>query len=382
MGVVNGPPLDLLTFSYRDLHQLTAMRQWADWSYGELARRMNAAGRQISPAALSKWGTQLGVPDARAAACGMAFSPPAVVDEAQNAAAERIAELSQYFAGRVVPEAPGPTAAIDSGGYATALVLSDIHFPFVHEGAFEVVLGLAELIRPTEIIIDGDCFDFAQVGRYIRDPNAHATMQTDIEACRRDIIARVNAASPQAVKRFIVGNHEEGRWRNYLYSRCPEIADMPCLTMEAVLGLTEMGWVWQPFDYWITDSLVVYHGDRHTSSLGGGSAMSARKESIDMGVSTITGHTHHAGAFFRQDRAGYRVSYEIGCLCDWRKMQAAHVTAQRTPTKMGDWHLAVCLVRYKPGHSSFRAELIPILEDGKRTFAIWQDSEVSIRGGC
>jgi len=104
--------------------------------------------------------------------------------------------------------------------------------------------------------------------------------------------------------------------------------------------------------------------------------MSARKESLDMGVSTMTGHTHHAGAFFRQDRAGYRVSYEIGGLMDWRKMQAAHVTAQRTPTKTLDWHLACALVRYKPQHSAFRVELIPIIDDGKRTFCIYQDEEI------
>jgi hypothetical protein len=146
--------------------------------------------------------------------------------------------------------------------------------------------------------------------------------------------------------------------------------------MEAVLGLTEMGWIWQPYEYWPTDQLCVYHGDRHTSMLGGGSAMSARKESIDMGVSTVTGHTHHAGAFFRQDRAGYRVSYEIGMLADWRKMQAAHVTTRRTPTKCEDWHLACALIRYRPQHSAFRVELIPIVDDGHRTFCIWQDSEV------
>lgn len=370
--MVTDPPFDLLTFDYQDRAQLTAMRQWANWSYAELGRRMTAAGRQVSAAALSKWGTQTGVPDARQAAEGVTVELPERADER----AERLKELRDYFLERTIPTAPGPTAAANPGEYATCLVGSDLHYPFHHPGAFEVFLGLADRIQPTEIVTAGDLFDFAQIGRYVRDPTAHQTMTADIEACRRDIIARVNAAAPRAVKRFVLGNHEEGRWKNYLFTRCPEIADMPALTMEAVLGLTEMGWVWQPYDYWVTDSLVVYHGDRHTSSLGGGSAMSARKESIDMGVSTLTGHTHHAGAFFRQDRAGYRVSYEIGCLCDWRKMQAANVTTRRTPTKAEDWHLCAALVRYRPGHSAFRVELIPIIDEGNRTFAIFQDEEI------
>jgi len=290
---------------------------------------------------------------------------------------QAVAALVEYFKGRTVPDAPGPTAAATAGDYATCLVASDLHFPHHHEGAFEVVLGLADRIRPTEIALNGDVFDFAQIGKYVKDPNRITPFQQDIDLCREQILARVRAAAPNAVRRFIVGNHEEGRWRNYLFTRCPEIASLRCLTMEAVLGLVEMDWVWQPYEYWVTDQLVVYHGDRHTNALGGGSAMSARKESIDMGCSTITGHTHHAGAFFRQDVTGYRVSYEIGGLMDWRKMQEAGVTAQRTPTKRLDWHLACALVRYRPGHSAFRVELIPIVDDGKRTFAIWQDQEIA-----
>jgi hypothetical protein len=289
---------------------------------------------------------------------------------------DHTAALLEYLLSRTVPQALGPTAAASPGDYATCLVLSDPHYPFHHERAFEVVLGLANYIKPTEIVVNGDCFDFAQIGHYIKDPFAHQSMWSDIQAGKRDILARIDAASPLSVKRFIVGNHEEGRWKNYLFSKCPEIADVPMLTMEAMLGLTEMGWVWQPWEYWPTDQLCVYHGDRHTSALGGGSAMSARKESIDMGVSTVTGHTHHAGMFFRQDRAGYRVSCEIGWLGDWRKMQAAHVTTRRTPTKTEDWHLCCALIRYRPGHSAFKVELIPIIDDG-RTFAIYQDEVIA-----
>lgn len=284
-------------------------------------------------------------------------------------------EISEWLLTRTVPVAPPPTAAKNPGDYATCLVCSDVHFPHQHEAALEVFLGLADTIRPDEIVIAGDLFDFSQIGKYTRDPAHYVPLQGDIDQCRL-LLARFEAASPRSVRRFLVGNHEEGRWKNYLFNRAPELASLRCLTMEAVLGLTELGWVWQPYEYWVTDSLIIYHGDRHTSALGGGSAMSARKESIDMGVSTVTGHTHHAGTFFRQDRAGYRVSYEIGGLMDWRKMQEAGVTTHRTPTKALDWHLACALIRYRPGHSAFRVELIPIVDDGRRTFCIWQDSEI------
>ena len=73
------PPLDLTTFDYHDKAQLTAMRQWANWSYGQLAQRMTEAGRPISDSALTAWGRKLGVPNAKDAAAGqieVVASPP------------------------------------------------------------------------------------------------------------------------------------------------------------------------------------------------------------------------------------------------------------------------------------------------------------------
>jgi hypothetical protein len=340
--------VDLATFDYTDPAQLFAALE--DHGIREIARK-----RGVDHTTILKWKGKL---------------------EEQKPPPEVAELLLKYLEGRTVPVAPSPTASATPGEYATCLVGSDLHFPHQHDGALEVFLGLADRIKPTEIVLNGDVFDFSQIGRYLRDPTHYIPIVRDVETCRKKALARVAAASPDSVRRFIVGNHEEGRWKSYLFARCPEIADYPPLSMEAFLGLTEMGWIWQPYEYWVTDSLIIFHGDRHTNMLGGGSAMSARKEMLDMGCSGITGHTHHAGSFFRQDRTGYRVWHEIGCLCDWRKMQEANVTSKRTPVKAEDWHLACALVRYRPGHSAFRVELIPIVDDGERTFAIWQDEEI------
>jgi hypothetical protein len=290
-----------------------------------------------------------------------------------------IAALIDYLTSRAVPSPPPPRASRTLDGMARCLVASDLHYPHHHEGAWEVFLSLIELIQPEEIVLDGDIFDFAQIGRYAKDPTKQRLLQDDIDACRRDILSRITlVGGKDTVYRFIVGNHEHSRWTHYLWDRCPELASLRCLSMEAVLGLAELGWYWQPYEHWVTDALIIYHGDRHTNTLGGGSAMSARKEMIDMGCSGITGHTHRAGAFFRQDRLGYRVWYEIGCLCDWRKMQAAGVTTRNTPTKPEDWHLACALVYYEPGKSEFHVDLIPILDNGRQTWAIYQGQRVTV----
>jgi hypothetical protein len=352
-------------FDYRDPEQLRVMLAWAGCD------RVLAEYAGCSESTISKNRRKHKINAANDTG-RLEFEPVSPAGEsAENA--EHLAALLEYFEGRVVPPAPKPTAAKVPGEYAKALVVADLHYPFVDRRALEVVIGLGEVARPDEVIVNGDAFDFAQISRFVKRPDL-PPIQSDIDQCREDILAPLGALAP--VRRFIVGNHEQSRWQNYLFTRCPEISSLRCLTMEAVLGLTEMGWAWQPWEYWPTDSLCVYHGDRHTSALGGGSAMSARKEQLDMGCSTLTGHTHHAGAFFRQDRAGYRVSYEIGWLGDAAAMQAAGCTTHRTPTKAHDWHQACALIHYKPEHSAFLVELIPILSDSRRTFAIYQDQEI------
>jgi len=362
---LNAPVL-AADFDYKDREQFERMYLWAG-SCGKLARYLRENGVDAKEGTLNSWRDRHNIPIANPA-YAQRFALPEELDE------DAVAGLTEYLKGRIVPDPPEPSAARIPGNYAKALVIADLHFPFVDRRVLEVVIGLGEASGPDEIVIDGDAFDFAQVSRFTRRPDL-PPIQNDIEQCRSEILAPLGALAP--VRRFIVGNHETARWENYLFTRCPEIASLKCLTMEAVLGLTEMGWSWQPWEYWPTDQLCIYHGDRHTNALGGGSAMSARKEQIDMGVSTLTGHTHHAGAFFRQDRAGYRVSYEIGWLGDAEAMQAAGCTTKRTPTKAHDWHHACALVHYKPGHSAFLVELIPILSDPKRTFCIYQDEEIT-----
>lgn len=376
MAFPDKPPIAPSDFDWSDPVQFAAMYVWAG-SVTKLTEFLNQSGRRITEAGLNRWRRQHGINVANPS-YRKKYTAHAEVTSETTGPLAKLEEIAEWLKNRTVPDPPPPRAARERGAYARCLVASDLHFPHHHEGAFEVFLGLIEAIMPEEVVLDGDVFDFPQISRFAKDPTKVTQLQTDIDLCREQVLARIQKAGGEdTVYRFIVGNHEESRWKRYLWERCPEIASLRCLTMEAVLGLTEMGWVWQPYEYWVTDQLIVFHGDRHTNTLGGGSAMSARKEMIDVGCSGLTAHTHHAGAFFRRDRMGYRVWYEIGCLCDWRKMQAAGVTTRKTPVKTEDWHLACALVYYEPGRSAFHVDLIPILEDERgRTFALWQGERI------
>lgn len=75
-------PHDLLTFNVHDPAQLQAMREWAGWSWGELARRMTQAGRRFTDSGLSQCGRQLGLPSKGDALAGKECTPPVVAASA------------------------------------------------------------------------------------------------------------------------------------------------------------------------------------------------------------------------------------------------------------------------------------------------------------
>lgn len=374
MAFPNDPPVTPSEFDYRDRQHLAAMYYWAG-SCNALSEYLGRCGVNVSPGTLNKWRKKLGIPIAQDSYRERGEE----VNLSPEASDESVYALLDYLKNRTVPKGRKSRAKPRKGDYLVEVIASDIHYPHHHEAAFEVFLSLLETIQPDGLSLNGDTFDFAQLGRYVQNPENIRGVQTDIDGCREEVFARINAALPEDASRTVImGNHEYNRWVNYLWTRCPEVASLRVLDLETLLGLDEMGWAYERDGYWLLpDTLVVDHGDRHSNNLGGGSAMSARKEMLDVGTSGITGHSHHAGIFYRRDNAGYRLWIEGGCLCDWRKMRDAGVTSRKRGPKTEDWHIGVTVVWYAPDGSSFDGRFLPIVEGQRETFAIWNGERIA-----
>ena len=289
------------------------------------------------------------------------------------------AELLEYLKSRPKqPKTRPPRASLSGAKYAKEVAGFDLHAPFHHRGAWEVFLSAIDFLKPDGVTLGGDILDLAMISSFTKKPSVgYRQMKIDIEWAREEVLGRINTIAPDATKTLILGNHEGERWERYLWERCPEIAEFDCLTMDSLLGLQEMGWRFEPDGYDLIENvLTIQHGDRHTNAIGGASAMSARKEMMDTGLSGVSGHTHHLGKFYRDDNAGYRAWLEAGCLCDRDLMRKARVTARKRGRKKEDWHLGFAVIYHKVGGDSFFLMDIPILTKGKRTFAIVNETEI------
>lgn len=366
----HNPPVSAQEFDYHTKDHLDAMYQWSQ-SMEKLSTWLASQGAKAATSTLNKWRIRHGIPVFQSGY--RQRDEPIENIPASDTTREAAEGLLRYLQERSVPEAPPPKTRADKE-YGLSIIGGDLHYPHHHTAAWELFLATIEKEQPDEVVLNGDTFDFSQLGRYPRNPNAFTPLQQDIDGCR-EMLASVNSVAGEANKRVILGNHEYDRWINYLWTRVPDLASLRCLDLEQVLGLTEMGWIWQPDGFWLTDEFIVDHGERHTNTLGGGSAQSARKEMLDVGKNGLSGHSHHGGLFFRKDAQGYRVWGEGFCLCDEMKMRKAGVMKRKRGPKENDWHLGFSMVYYESGGSAFRIVPMPVLKDSKGTFLILDGGE-------
>lgn len=374
MSYPHDPPFPAVEFDITDPSRFAALYMWAE-SAAKMSRWLEASGIKHSKSSIHNYRLRHNIPVADLA--HRARDDQFAAETVQNgSSSDSVLALLEYLRDRDVPN-PRETirSVAPSGDYATALVASDAHYPFHHEGACGVVRQLLHRWQPDLLILNGDFQDFAALGKFAKNPSSLVDLQILLDN-GRTYLAELAAAAPDARCIYIPGNHEEDRLLNYLWTHCSALASLRCLTLESMLGLSEIGWTYAPDGVELTDELVVIHGDRYSNMLGGGSGASARKEGLDLGVSSVTGHTHHGGVFYRQDRRSYRVNAEGFSLCDPEKMRKAGVTGRKRGGKPLDWHLGCIRVDYSLTTSRFGIMPIAIVESKGETFAIIDGEEV------
>jgi hypothetical protein len=352
-------------FDYKVKSELKPMYEWAG-SAVQLAAEMEKFDRVVAPQTLSRYiqrfGLSLSAEDRKSRGGRSNGS-----GDSQDAA-EFVAELLHYLETRPLPAAKLPVLK-PGRPYATEIVGCDLHFPH---------LGVLDKLKPQGVTLNGDSLDMAYLSKFRKNPRLSQDMQADLDLCREQVFARIaGVVDENCDKKVIMGNHELARWEDYLWDKCPPLNGLRCLNFENLLGLSEMGFRYQPTGYWLTPALYIFHGERHTNMQGGGSAMSAKKEMLDTGTSGASGHTHKLGLFYRRDMREERVWAEGGCLCDEAMMRRDGLTYVKGHVdKVLDWHLGFLRIEYNPDGEAFQVQALPILEDKGKVFAIVDGEEV------
>ncbi len=122
-------------------------------------------------------------------------------------------------------------------------------------------------------------------------------------------------ANPNAQRIFLEGNHED-RMRRWLWRHGTELNSLPGLTVEALLGLDEIGAVHLPYRS-VFDFLGfrIEHGWKASTGSTAYPVNVSRFMATKTGSSGLCGHTHRASTYSWTDTRGSHTYIENGCLC-------------------------------------------------------------------
>lgn len=171
------------------------------------------------------------------------------------------------------------------------LLIPDTHIDQEDKRAYDLMLWIASELQggkgPDEILILGDYGDFYSVSSHAKSANAerHLVREVDAVNARLD---ELDAAWPEATKKFIQGNHEF-RLERYINAKAPELFGVT--DTQKILKLKERGWDYVPY----TPDQLTQVGKsklyaRHEPLQGG--TLPAHGTAIKAGCSVVYGHIH------------------------------------------------------------------------------------------
>lgn len=220
----------------------------------------------------------------------------------------------------ITPEMPKSKAneweSFDVLGDLETLILSDPHFPYHSELAVGAAVKYGKDRKPDNVLLNGDWGDWYRCSRYTQDPTSRFPYLLDELQQQKNSLRWLRKQFPKARILFKKGNHDE-RWDHWVWSRTPELSEMPELRLEHRLGFDELGIEMigeqRPV---MLGKLPVFHG--HELPKGMASPVNpARGVFMKLGTTGLIGHGHrtstHAESNWKKDEI---CCWSTGCLCD------------------------------------------------------------------
>jgi hypothetical protein len=188
------------------------------------------------------------------------------------------------------------------------LVFSDAHFwPSKHTTAFKGLIWAIKELQPKAVIANGDVFDGASISRYPRIGwDSTPSVIQELKACELamgEIEDTAKKARHNVNLVWTLGNHD-ARFENRLAANAPQY--------EFVKGfsLKDHFPEWHPcWSCWLTDEVVVKHRWK-------GGIHATHNNTVNAGVSMVTGHLHSLKVTPFDDYNGTRYGVDTGTLAD------------------------------------------------------------------
>jgi len=187
------------------------------------------------------------------------------------------------------------------------IVFSDAHFiPAQRTTAFKGLLWAIQEFKPVAVICNGDAFDGALISRHGVTDQPATTVIQELKACQGALgeIEEVAKAARHNVKLlFTWGNHDV-RFGNRLAQHAPQFKDVIGFKLTDHFLDWEFCWA-----VWPTEDVIVKHRYK-------GGVHATHNNTVNAGVSIVTGHLHSLKVTPFSDYNGCRYGVDTGTLAE------------------------------------------------------------------
>ena len=230
----------------------------------------------------------------------------------------------------------------------TVIVFSDAHFNGRRTTAFKALLWLIDELKPKVVINNGDAFDGASVSRH--PPNGWEDTPSVIQELNACTIALrdVQEAAGDAKLIWCAGNHDL-RYSSRLAQVAPQYKSVQGFTLESHFP----DWT-HCMSCLVTDQLMVKHRWK-------GGIHATHNNTVNSGVSFVTGHLHSAKVTPWTDYTGVRYGVDCGTLAEPFGDQFTY--AENSPR---NWRSGFAVLTLVDGHL-LMPELCMVSDLGKET---------------
>jgi len=206
------------------------------------------------------------------------------------------------------PKSFSPLKQIELGILdGTVIVFSDAHFiPAQRTTAFKGLLWAIQEFKPKAVICNGDAFDGASISRHDVTELPQTSVVQELKATQGalgEIEETAKAARHNVKLLFTWGNHDV-RFGNRLAQQAPQFKEVQGFKLTDHIPDWDFCWA-----VWPTDSVIVKHRYK-------GGVHAAHNNTVNAGVSIVTGHLHSLKVTPFSDYNGCRYGVDTGTLAE------------------------------------------------------------------
>jgi hypothetical protein len=206
------------------------------------------------------------------------------------------------------PKSFSPLKQIDLGILdGTVIVFSDAHFiPAQRTTAFKGLLWAIQEFKPKAVICNGDAFDGASISRHDVTELPQTSVVQELKATQGalgEIEETAKAARHNVKLCFTWGNHDI-RFGNRLAQQAPQFKDVVGFKLTDHIPDWDFCWA-----VWPTEQVIVKHRYK-------GGIHATHNNTVNAGVSIVTGHLHSLKVTPFSDYNGCRYGVDTGTLAE------------------------------------------------------------------